>query len=126
MENADLARIINSDEVQSVLRAKLEAPKKYGCKKNPLKNKTVMARVNPGILDRRLERKREHEDGTKEHELAQKRQKNRATASKEHNKEHKKGDETFYKTLMKAFETKAKAAKKGDSSDAGDDAEDDE
>merc|ERR1711963_333818 len=28
MENADVARIINSDEVQSVLRPKLEAPKK--------------------------------------------------------------------------------------------------
>ena len=27
MENADVARIINSDEVQSVLRPKLEAPK---------------------------------------------------------------------------------------------------
>merc|ERR1719237_1227251 len=48
MENADLARIINSDEVQSVLRPKLEAPKKCSAKKNPLKNKFVMARLNPG------------------------------------------------------------------------------
>merc|ERR1719408_565934 len=39
MENADVARIINSDEVQSVLRPKLEAPKKFSCKKNPLTNK---------------------------------------------------------------------------------------
>merc|ERR1719198_1245588 len=38
MENADLARIINSSEVQSVLRPKLEAPKKFCVKKNPLKN----------------------------------------------------------------------------------------
>merc|ERR1719329_667506 len=29
MENADLARIINSNEVQSVLRAKLEAPETF-------------------------------------------------------------------------------------------------
>merc|ERR1719262_1040250 len=39
MENADVARIINSDEVQSVLRPKLEAPKKFGAKRNPLRNK---------------------------------------------------------------------------------------
>merc|ERR1719395_192876 len=42
MENADVARIINSDEVQSVLRPKLEAPKKFGKKRNPLKNPMVM------------------------------------------------------------------------------------
>merc|ERR1719145_577736 len=39
MENADIARIINSDEVQSVLRPKLEAPKAHASKKNALKNK---------------------------------------------------------------------------------------
>merc|ERR1712060_2159 len=50
MENADIARIINSSEVQSVLRPQLEAPKKLVAKKNPLKNKMVMAKLNPGIL----------------------------------------------------------------------------
>merc|ERR1712166_742789 len=33
MESADVARIINSDEVQSVLKPKLDAPKKFGMKK---------------------------------------------------------------------------------------------
>merc|ERR1712125_115307 len=42
MENADVARIINSDEVQSVLRPKLEAPKGFQAKKNPLKNKALV------------------------------------------------------------------------------------
>merc|ERR1719174_2960045 len=41
MENADVARIINSDEVQSVLRPKLEAPRKVARKKNPLVNKQL-------------------------------------------------------------------------------------
>ena len=36
MENAVSARIINSDEVQSVLRPKLDKPRKYAFKKNPL------------------------------------------------------------------------------------------
>merc|ERR1719215_2293770 len=52
MENADIARIINSTEVQSVLRPKLEATKKFAVKKNPLKNKMVMARLNPGSMKR--------------------------------------------------------------------------
>jgi len=51
----------------------------------------------------------------------QKQKKARVAESKAHNKKHKKGDETFYKTLMKAFEAKAKAAEEKD-----EDAEDDE
>merc|ERR1712194_873122 len=113
MENADVARIINSDEVQSVLKPKLEAPKKFGGKKNPLKNKMVMARLNPGILQKQLARKRGSEKGTAENKAVQEKKKARMAASKQHNKEHKSGDATFYKTLMKAFESKA-AAKKDD------------
>jgi len=96
MENADIARIINSTEVQSVLRAKLEAPKGFEPKTNPLKNKAVMKRLNP------LDKKASAKD-----ELATKK-KARVQASKEHNKKHKKGEETFYKVLMKAFEAKPK------------------
>merc|ERR1711935_115747 len=83
MENADIARIINSNEVQSVLRAKLEAPKSFEPKRNPLKNKAASK------------------------DEVSKKKKARVAASKAHNKKHKKGDETFYKVLMKAFEAKA-------------------
>merc|ERR1712137_968926 len=48
MENADLARIINSNEVQSVLKPKVEAPATFPKHSNPLKNKTRMAELNPG------------------------------------------------------------------------------
>merc|ERR1740121_3211483 len=122
MANADVARIINSDEIQSVLKPKLDAPKKFGAKKNPLKNKMVMARLNPGILQKKLARKSAGEKGSKESELVQNQKKARVEASKEHNKEHKSGDSTFYKTLMKAFE--AKAAQKAE--DGEDDAADEE
>merc|ERR1712087_469667 len=116
MENADVSRIINSDEVQSVLRPKLEAPKKFSVKKNPLKNPMVMARLNPGIMKKKELRRKSHEKGTQEQELVQSKKKARLTASKAHNKEHKAGDETFYKTLMKAFTDKAAeaAAKQSD------------
>jgi|Transcript_66439 large subunit ribosomal protein L4e len=109
MENADVARIINSDEVQSVLKPKLDAPKKFGAKKNPLKNKMVMARLNPGVLQKTAARKRAGEKGTQESDLVQNKKKARLSSSKEHNKQFKKGDATFYKTLMKAFEAKAAA-----------------
>jgi len=123
MENADVARIINSDEVQSVLKPKLEAPKKFGAKKNPLKNKMVMARLNPGILQKKLVRKQASAKDTTENELVQKKKKARLEAAKAHNKEFKKGDATFYKTLMKAFEAKAAQKAEGGEDDAADDEE---
>merc|ERR1719201_1684469 len=86
MENADVARIINSDEVQTVLRPKIEKPKRFGLKKNPLKNPMVMARLNPGILQKRALRARSHVKGTDEQKLVQKRKKETADASKKHSK----------------------------------------
>merc|ERR1719313_3117975 len=82
MENADVARIINSDEVQSVLKPKLDAPKKYGMKKNPLKNKMVMARLNPGIMQKKLARTKAAEKGTPENALVLKRKAARMGAAK--------------------------------------------
>merc|ERR1719409_2621007 len=86
MENADVSRIINSDEVQSVLRPKLEAPKKFAVKKNPLKNPMVMARLNPGVMKKKELRKKSHEKSTTESDLVQSKKKARLTASKVHNK----------------------------------------
>merc|ERR1719396_272539 len=47
MTNADLSRLINSDEIQSVVNAPKSATKKHAMKKNPLKNFTAMKRLNP-------------------------------------------------------------------------------
>ncbi|KAL8484056.1 hypothetical protein ACS0TY_026666 [Phlomoides rotata] len=47
MVNADLARIINSDEVQSVVRPIKDDLKRAPLKKNPLKNLNVMLKLNP-------------------------------------------------------------------------------
>jgi len=46
MTHADLNRIINSDEVQSVLRPKMK-PSSHGRKKNALRNLGVMHKLNP-------------------------------------------------------------------------------
>lgn len=47
MTNADLTRIINSDEIQSVVRPKKVQSKNYLRKKNPLKNAAFMDTLNP-------------------------------------------------------------------------------
>ncbi|XP_068636325.1 large ribosomal subunit protein uL4-like [Aristolochia californica] len=47
MLNADLARIINSDEVQSVVRPIKKENKRKVLKKNPLKNLNVLLKLNP-------------------------------------------------------------------------------
>ncbi|KAG5582588.1 hypothetical protein H5410_053215 [Solanum commersonii] len=47
MVNADLARIINSDEVQSVVRPIKKDVKRATLKKNPLKNLNVLLKLNP-------------------------------------------------------------------------------
>lgn len=65
MENADIARIINSDEIQKVVRPKIEKPIMYGRKKNPLKNTQVMETLNPGIKDVKKERAEQHKSKSK-------------------------------------------------------------
>ncbi len=47
MSNSDVARIINSDEVQSTVRPIAERPMWIPRKKNPLKNKEEMFKLNP-------------------------------------------------------------------------------
>ncbi|XP_039131353.1 60S ribosomal protein L4-like [Dioscorea cayenensis subsp. rotundata] len=47
MANADLGRIINSDEVQSVVRPIDKTVKRPSLKKNPLKNLNAMLKLNP-------------------------------------------------------------------------------
>jgi len=95
MENADIARIINSNEVQSVVKPKIESPIRYGRKKNPLKNAGVMENINPGVKDVKKERAELHKTKSKK----VKKDKTLKVASKK-----------YYSDLMGAFEAaKAKA-----------------
>ncbi|CAE8601857.1 unnamed protein product, partial [Polarella glacialis] len=71
----------------------------------------------PRVLKRKELRKQSSEKGTAAYDQLQKKKKARVEASKAHNKTQKKGDLTFYKTLMAAFEAKAaegKVVKKAD------------
>jgi len=59
MANADVARIINSDEVQSAVEMAKEAPQTKTCRmrKNPLKNQSVLGRMCPYALKAKKVRK---------------------------------------------------------------------
>lgn len=47
MSNPDLSRIINSDEIQSVVRPTKVGAKRRALKKNPLKNLGALLKLNP-------------------------------------------------------------------------------
>jgi large subunit ribosomal protein L4e len=53
MQNTDITRIINSDEVQSKVRPARRSNKRSCLKKNPLKNFGVMVRLNPYAMTMR-------------------------------------------------------------------------
>lgn len=75
MVNADLARIINSDEIQSVLNPAKRANKKYLRKKNPLKSLKALAKLDPYAAAARESEQRAEEarKGKKAEVLARKR-----------------------------------------------------
>lgn len=53
VRSGDIARVINSDEIQSVVNAAKVQVRRNKLKKNPLKNKGVMAKLNPYSLTMR-------------------------------------------------------------------------
>ncbi|CAM9856722.1 unnamed protein product [Heterosigma akashiwo] len=56
MANGDLSRLINSDEIQSIVKPKAEGQKAVPRKKNPLKNLGALAKLNPyAVAARRAE-----------------------------------------------------------------------
>jgi large subunit ribosomal protein L4e len=62
LSNSDVSRLINSDEVQSVVRAAgpKRQPRPFTQKKNPLKNNGIMVRLNPyAVVVKRAELKRQ-------------------------------------------------------------------
>lgn len=103
ISNADIARIINSDEVQSKLRAKITNKKRLLRKKNPLKNYGVMMKLNPYVtVTRRNQVKQQLKAKADREERANaKRQglvvpKAKSTLSRIANRKYKKQGKAFY------------------------------
>ena len=96
MANSDLARIINSDEVQSVVRPAKANDAKFVLKKNPLKNLGVMVKLNPYAMTlRRAELLRQEAVSKKSAAIQAKRK-----AKLAQQKKYAKGSKKFYSNLL--------------------------
>jgi len=106
MVNSDISRIINSNEVQTVLEPAKELPRAFRQKKNPLKNASVLGRICPAALKLKKVRASAHVKGTKVqvHNAKLKAKKTEAA------KKHKKASRTWYKELLEAHIPKVEEA----------------
>merc|ERR1712032_23832 len=91
MTNADVSQIINSNEVQSVVRAAKPQPKRTRtAKKNPLNNKVLMAKLNPYSTVLRAQRQKDTASGAKKAISKKQRRAFRNETRKELNKNYAK------------------------------------
>lgn len=102
MANADIARIINSDEVQSVVRPAMPPPKRRVQNKNLLTNHAVMCRVNPAAKTIKKNAALAQIAGTRPHSILMKKKQSKADA-----KAHRKAGRKFMAGIRKAFSDKA-------------------
>lgn len=82
MGNADLDRIINSDEIQSVLKPKQRGPDRRTQHKNPLTNRSVMCRLNPAAAHKKELATLAQIKGTKQYERLMTKKVKRVAAAK--------------------------------------------
>jgi len=97
MANADLARIINSDEIQSVLNPAKRANKRYLRKKNPLKSIKALAKLDPYAAAARESEQRA--EAARKNNKAATLAKKRATAKSK--KQFKAQGKAFYEKVSK-------------------------
>jgi large subunit ribosomal protein L4e len=108
MVNTDIARIINSDEIQSVLKpakdfVAVSAPRQ---RKNPLKNKKMLAKMCPGALSAKKVAALAHVKGS----VVQKKLATIKAKKMEKKKKVKGANKKFYKELLSAYKVEAPAA----------------
>lgn len=94
VSNADITRIINSDEVQSKLRPARHHVRRFRPKKNPLKNLGVMVRLNPYTLVARR------------HEILAQQRRKKVTAAKKEAKKAAKAGGAKLKSSLTAVQKK--------------------
>jgi len=70
LSNADLGRLLKSDEVRSVLRSRISNRRRYLRKKNPLKNLGALVKLNPYAIVQRRRAILENESNAKKNTAA--------------------------------------------------------
>merc|ERR1719353_1395912 len=99
MTNADIARIINSNEIQSALAPRKEAPTGVRQRKNPLKNNSVLGRLCPFAVTQKKIGALAHKKGSSvQKAMAAKKAKNLKVK-----KAHKGEKKAFFKALEGAY-----------------------
>jgi len=96
LANADLTRLINSDEIQAVVRPKKEAARVARQKKNPLKNLSAMVKLNPYAATHRRNELKYQADLAK----AKAKKTPNSAAAKKHEKAHRKIKAAKYANLI--------------------------
>jgi len=101
MTNTDISRIINSNEIQSVLCAKKEPKvvKASRQRKNPLKNASVLGRLSPWALTVKKLGAKAHVRGSAVQKMLEKKSKRNADAAKKWGNKSRE----FYKQLQSAY-----------------------
>lgn len=100
MTNADLSKIINSEEIQAVIRPAREGTPRYTPKKNPLKSIDAMQKLNPGAIKRRL---RAIAASSKPDSQAAKEVAGKKARSAEKKKKYSKVSKAWYKQQIDAY-----------------------
>lgn len=99
MTNADISRIINSDEIQAVLTPAKATPKATRQRKNPLKNMKVLGRLCPGALAKKKVAALAHDKSS----VVAKKIASLKVKKLEKQKKQKKDKKTFFKGLQEAY-----------------------
>ena len=97
MTNADVARIVNLDEVQSVLNAAKDGQKDYDAKRNATKSTEALELLDPYAAEKRRMSARAQEERTKNKAALLKKKREARTAKRK------------FKAAGKAFYAKAAA-----------------
>jgi len=100
MTNADLAAIINSDEIQSAIRPARTPAKKHTGRKSALKNRKAMQKLNPAFVVNKKYQVAKATPGTKVHEITKKRQAAKAAKAQKNSNGKK-----FIQTLLGSYKS---------------------
>ena len=114
MTCADLARIINSDQVQAKLRVVRTSAPLHVAKKNPLTNRILMKRLNPFDAVRRVAEQKANEAAAKAHITNKKKER---LAAKKEQKPRRKAFNAIWSAQAESFAT-AEAAFRAIGADA--------
>lgn len=103
LQNADIARIINSDEIQSAVLPAKRGPLRRKQHKNLLTNHSVLLRVNPAAKTIKRNARLAQVKGTRAHQTVQLKKQRRLTEKRQHRSKGKQ----HMKAIRLAFADKA-------------------